>query len=77
MIRLNGVEVARSGMPEGPVTPETLALHEKGADDRHDLELPADALQRGENCLAVEIHQRGEDSADIRFALELVGETGP
>jgi len=71
---LNGREVARLNMPEGVVGPETKAK-EAAAEDRegavHTLPLPVDAFRAGPNLIAVEVHQNGPTSSDLRFDAQL------
>ncbi len=74
VVYLNGIEVARSNMPEGPVNAQTLAFDSEITEltwQEMDLE-SIDALQQGENILAVEIHQWSKTSSDTSFDLELV-----
>ena len=55
---LNGVEVFRVNMPEGPVNAATLANSPVGnADFGASLFLPTASLRTGANLLAVEVHQ--------------------
>ena len=86
VVYLNGVEIARSNMPEGSVGYNTTAFSNVfGAyettfyggnafdgDDDFTL-LDASPLRDGENILAVEIHQYTATSPDISFDLELSG----
>jgi len=86
VVYLNGVEIARSNMPEGPVGYNTPAFSNVfgayettfyggnafAGDDDFTL-LDASALRDGENILAVEIHQYTATSPDISFDLELSG----
>ena len=76
VIYLNGVEVARSGMPAGVINYLTNANSVAGGADEttfFNLEVSADALVEGENTLAVEIHQVSGSSSDISFDLRLDG----
>ncbi len=76
VVYLNGAEIARVNMPEGSVTPATRAA--KAVDDplEDERQVPATALKRGRNTLAVEAHQVGQTSKDLRLALSLAaGET--
>lgn len=70
---LNGKEIARPGMPAGPITRDTLA--ERGVSTAEEelavLTLPASLLVRGTNVLAAEVHQVGPQSSDIVFGLRL------
>ncbi|MEZ5330307.1 MAG: lamin tail domain-containing protein [Verrucomicrobiales bacterium] len=71
VVFLNGVEVARSNLV-GPVTPLTFA--QKAQDDGgvfHSFQLPANRLQKGENVVAVEVHQVSPTSSDLSFDLQL------
>jgi len=75
VVYLNGTEVMRSNMPEGPVGPNTAALADAlPADERTNFySAPIDTglLQRGTNVIAVEVHQFGTNSNDLSFALRL------
>jgi hypothetical protein len=76
---LNGVEVARSNMPGGPVTASTLATDYAwgaGETDFSSFTLPATLLAEGTNVLAVEVHQASTANADASFDAELVGRGG-
>ncbi|MFM8471444.1 MAG: lamin tail domain-containing protein [Limisphaerales bacterium] len=74
---LNGKEVARPGMPAGPITRDTLA--ERGVSTAEEelaaFTLPAGALVRGTNVFAAEVHQVGPQSSDITFGLRLTATT--
>ncbi len=74
VVYLNGTEVARVIMPAGDIEYNTFAYHTVGEGQESDfIQLVIDnaALQTGENVLAVEIHQRTEDSSDMSFDLGL------
>ncbi|MCA9690594.1 MAG: DUF2271 domain-containing protein, partial [Myxococcales bacterium] len=74
IVWLNGVEVARSNMPEGPVTAATPAdSHAEGLDGQRFFRAFAEPslLEEGENVIAVEVHQRAADSDDLAFDLDL------
>jgi hypothetical protein len=76
IVSLNGTEVVRSNLPEGTVTPTTLASSEvTGAAERTaaDYSVPANLLVAGENVVAVELHQASPSSSDMGFDLELIG----
>jgi hypothetical protein len=80
IVYLNGTEVFRSNMPQGPVdylTPALVAVG--GAEESAFFSTTVNAalLLPGSNVLAVEIHQQSGGSSDISFALELLGNTGP
>ena len=81
---LNGVEIARSNMPEGPVDATTPARTSTSGSEETTFfpfaapaELLVDVAPRllaaGRNVLAVELHQRAQNSTDASFAAELRG----
>ena len=77
VVYLNGTEIARSNVPAGAITKDTLAAASAGAPDESAF-FPADIssdplplLVAGENVLAVEMHQHAADSSDLSFDLEL------
>ncbi|MBN8247124.1 MAG: lamin tail domain-containing protein, partial [Verrucomicrobia bacterium] len=71
VIWLNGEEIHRLNLPEGPLTPNTLALTGVGdATFSERLLLSASALRQGTNVLAVEVHQASTGSSDVVFGLE-------
>lgn len=74
---LNGVEVLRENMPEGPVTADTLATTAITGDTTVTATLPAEALVRGENVLAVEVHQAERPDADLSFGCALSARVSP
>ncbi|MBN2129269.1 MAG: lamin tail domain-containing protein [Sedimentisphaerales bacterium] len=69
---LNGQEVLRLGMPEGPVEPDTRA--DRGVSNaayEGPFVLPTNALLRGDNVIAVEVHQTSSTSSDVVFGMQL------
>lgn len=77
VIYLNGVEVARSNMPEGAIEATTFASSSSsGAAETSFWTYAIDPAQlaEGANTFAVEIHQHSLDSSDLGFDLSLVGE---
>jgi hypothetical protein len=72
---LNGAEVERFQMPDGTITFETLASDSvsNGEIDGPN-EIPADALLKGENVFAAEIHQKTVGSSDVVFGMSLEAE---
>ncbi len=71
---LNGQEVLRLRMPNGPVDYTTFANVSQG--DAANIfeglyDLPAAALIGGTNVLAVEVHQASATSSDVSFAAQL------
>ena len=81
VVYLNGIEVFRSNMPNGTITPTTLASTTVGGTDETSVFYSASVspalLKEGNNLLAVEIHQGGVASSDISFDLELSGTLSP
>lgn len=72
VIYLNGVEFLRPFMGEGMVTfntPSYLVISDAFLDWRE--RLSSSLLRRGENHIAVEMHQNSQGSSDMVFALEL------
>jgi len=77
VIYLNGVEIARSNMPEGAVTSQTLAFDSAITEITwQELNASAALLQNGQNVLGVEVHQWSKTSSDVSFDLELVAVQG-
>ncbi|MBX3733978.1 MAG: lamin tail domain-containing protein [Verrucomicrobiae bacterium] len=71
VIHLNGTEILRLNMPDGPIAFDTLANVGVG-DAAFSGWTPVDlsALRTGTNVLAVEVHQNSAGSSDIVFGLE-------
>ena len=77
VIYLNGREVERINLNAGAVTYSTMADTSVGGDEEtsySDWPLDPADLVAGENIIAVEVHQVGQESSDIGFDLELSGE---
>jgi CotH kinase protein/Concanavalin A-like lectin/glucanases superfamily/Bacterial Ig domain/Lamin Tail Domain/Immunoglobulin domain len=73
-VYLNGAEVFRTGLPEGPLTFNTFANITVVNEDENTFytaTLDPAWLVEGDNTIAVEIHQRSGDSSDISFDLKL------
>ncbi len=80
VLYLNGTEVLRENVPEGPVGYWTLAEKELvGTEEeqfrryeksRREIE---GAVHNGRNILAVEVHQASRSSSNLRFDLEVLG----
>jgi len=69
---LNGQEIFRQGMLDGPVNYSTLASPGVGdATLTGPFIVPGSALLGGDNVLAVEVHQSGTTSSDIVFGMTL------
>jgi hypothetical protein len=76
VVYLNGNEVRRVNMPDGPVDYLTLAPNVIGSDDEdafQELYFYPTGLAAGANVIAVEIHQQSRTSSDISFDLEITG----
>ncbi|CAN5134833.1 hypothetical protein BH23VER1_BH23VER1_32050 [soil metagenome] len=72
---LNGVEVARTGMPAGAVDASTFASANVEAVLSSGLPLPTGSLVAGTNRISVEVHQAELGSSDVVFGLELEAAT--
>ncbi len=68
---LNGVELARVNLPPGPVGGATLASSSVDPALEWVVAVPSDALVRGTNVLAVEVHQATAPDPDLTFACAL------
>ena len=72
VVYLNGREVYRLRMPDGSVTYTTLATaNVSDAVAEGPFEISATHLNRGDNVIAVEVHQSNSASSDIVFGLAL------
>ncbi|NLF32423.1 MAG: lamin tail domain-containing protein [Planctomycetes bacterium] len=72
VVYLNGVEVYRYNMPDGPI--DYLTTSESTVNNAGvlgPLAIPAGALEAGDNVLAVEVHQRDSGSSDVVMGLAL------
>ncbi len=75
VVYLNGTEVWRSNMPEGPISYTTLANSSLGAPEEntfYSTNISSDFLATGTNFIAVEVHQGEVASSDLSFDLELL-----
>ncbi|MSQ03278.1 MAG: hypothetical protein EXR71_15530, partial [Myxococcales bacterium] len=77
VLTLNGVEVHRENMPTGAVDATTLASASVGDAARFSAELSAEALVRGLNVLAVEVHQAEPSDPDLAFGCALSARIAP
>ncbi len=69
---LNGLEILRTGMPEGPVTASTPAIREvDNAAYEGPFDIEVTNLFVGENVFAVELHQSSVFSEDAVFGVEV------
>lgn len=80
LVYLNGTEVLRANLPEGPIGFSTLAsLAIDGAAERNWVVSSVDPclLVDGTNVVAVEVHQGSVSSSDLSFDLVLAAERAP
>lgn len=70
---LNGVELLRPGMPEGPVSYHSLSTRSFGDAIQEEFIVYAPDLVAGENTLAVELHQGTLQSESMTLGLVLKG----
>ena len=76
VVSINGQPVSRQNLPEGTVTPDTLAVSAVGGTDEttfFESAFDPTVLREGRNVVAVEIHQSSAGSSDLGFNLSLVG----
>ena len=74
VVYLNGVEILRPNMPEGPIAHDTPAATSVGGPDEatyFDADIEG-TLAEGKNVVAVEVHQSDAASSDLAFDLGLV-----
>jgi len=78
VVYINGVEIMRSNMPDGPIGPDTEAI--SGINEQDETRYitwrvdPA-VLVEGMNIVAVEVHQNDPASSDLTFDLSLDART--
>ncbi|HML74063.1 MAG TPA: Ig-like domain-containing protein [Anaerohalosphaeraceae bacterium] len=80
LVYLNGIEVARTGMPNEDITHTTWATNTSGDADEttyHEFNLNPALLTVGTNILAVDVHQCNGSSTDLGFDLTLSGAVCP
>lgn len=75
VVYLNGVEVFRSNMPDGPISFNTLAPLAVDESTYVSAAIPRSLLVAGLNVIAVEVHQTSPASSDLSFDLELTAQT--
>lgn len=76
ILYINGTETERYLMPEGAVTYETLAVtHAPDPYYEAQMQIPAGLLHKGENTIAVRIHNNVLTSSDIFWAASLTQST--
>ena len=74
-IYLNGQEIVRENLPEGPLTFDTEALGNGEETEYQNFPFDPALLVDGENVIAIEVHNRTTRNIDLGFDLQLVGET--
>jgi PKD domain/Bacterial Ig domain/Carboxypeptidase regulatory-like domain len=77
VVYMNGIEIFRSNMPNGPVTASTLAATTVNAPEEtlfYEISLPTigSGLVTGTNLVAVELHQSAVASSDAGFDMQLI-----
>ena len=72
VIYLNGVEIARPGMPGGVVTHATFSARNVGNAVTEFWSIAAGHLVRGTNVIAAEVHQTSASSTDVTWGASLV-----
>ncbi|GDX83434.1 hypothetical protein LBMAG42_52450 [Deltaproteobacteria bacterium] len=77
VVTLNGVEVYRENMPTGAPDADTLAASTVGDAEQSYADIATDALVRGENVLAVELHQAEPADLDLTFGCSLSARISP
>ncbi|NBB79212.1 MAG: hypothetical protein GVY36_07150 [Verrucomicrobia bacterium] len=81
VVYLNGSEIARDNMPDGPINSETFSseIIDGSAEDQFiPFFIDTNRFNPGHNVIAVEIHNRDGFSSDMSFDLKLsVGSDGP
>jgi len=78
VIYLNGDEVDRINIDDGPVDYSTEADNATAENTFVDIPVPTNLLsllQNGDNVIAVEVHQSSSSSSDLSFDLELINTT--
>lgn len=79
VIYLNGEELYRVNIPEGPVGNDTFAATCLSSTDRSAIVtniFPGSVLQPGNNLLAVEVHQCASTATTMSFDIEILGNRG-
>lgn len=79
-VYLNGSEIVRDGLQPGAALSDYTTAHiASGADETtyYVFTAPATALVTGTNVLAVEVHNNADNSSDLAFDLEVIGEPSP
>lgn len=76
IVYLNGNEIWRVNMSEGLLTADTRSQSRVAGDEEHRVDvyvLESEQLNKGENVIAVAVHQRGPTTSDCSFWMNLLG----
>lgn len=73
VVYVNGTEVWRDNMPDGPITPQTTAVSAIEPDTYLTADLGRGPFVQGTNLIAAEVHQANRTSSDVAFDLALSG----
>ncbi len=79
IVFINGAEAARRNMPAGEAAYDTLAIAAISGGDElayFPFQIDPALVVRGENIIAVEVHQQSVTSSDLGFDLELMSQPG-
>ena len=76
VLYVNGTEVGRNNMPTGTIT-HTTAASANVEDSVVNITVNSSALVVGYNYIAVEVHQQNQNSSDLSFNLQAVGNAPP
>lgn len=72
VVYINGAEAARYQMPSGNISYHTYSsTYANGNPDSGSLQLPASLFKKGNNIIAIEVHNTNASSSDIYFDGEL------
>lgn len=76
VVYLNGNEIIRQNLPAGEIDSQTLSLQAAAPPEEAyftDYNVSPEFLSTGQNVIAVEVHQNGRSSVDLRLDLSLKG----
>ena len=71
ILYLNGIEIHRTRMPQGPSDYDTFASQTASEGVFESITLGAESLLEGRNVIAVEVHQSSRNSSDVNWELEM------
>lgn len=73
VVYFNNHELLRDNMPTGTINESTLSNYDIYDENMwHPFALPRDLIRKGDNTLAVEVHQVGRGSSDVRFKIQVM-----